>query len=219
YEMAGVSGLDMEKIQMWFGSEIAPKGYLWLFPKGDDLANVGIGILSTENEKRSAREWLESFIYKHPEYFKEASPVEVNSGCVPVLGVMKDSFVADNLMLVGDSAQMVNPIHGGGISTNLYAAQIAGRVAAEAIKSKDTSREKLFAYEREWRETDGVRMEKLLKLRMFFEKLSDKDLDFFADILRGEDLMKMQEGKIKFLLKMLFKHPRLLNQARKYLMG
>jgi len=219
YEMAGVDGLDMNKIHLWFGNDIAPKGYLWVFPKGKDLANVGIGILATENEKKSARAHLEEFIYAHPEFFKDASPVEVNAGGVPVSGCMKDSFVMDNLMLVGDAAQMVNPIHGGGMSTNLYAGQIAGRIVAEAVRADDTSKENLYAYEMEWRETDGVRMEKLLKLRYFLENLTDEDFEYFADVLNSENLMDMQKGKLKFMFKMLIKHPRLLNLARKYLVG
>ena len=219
YEMAGVKNLDMRKIHLWFGNEVAPKGYLWVFPKGDSLANVGIGIIGTANEQKSAREHLDGFIMEHPEFFRDAAPVEVNSGGVPVSGMISDSFVKDNFLLVGDSAQMVNPIHGGGMSTNLYAGMIAGRVIAEAINSGDTSKEKLFEYEKEWRATDGLRMGKLLKLRLFLEQLNDKDFEYFADALTGEDLMNMQKGKVKFMFKMLIKHPRLLNLARKYLTG
>ncbi len=219
YEMAGVSGLDMKKIHLWFGNETAPRGYLWVFPKGDDLANVGIGIIGTANEKRTARSYLERFISKHDELFGDASPVEVNSGGVPVSGYMKEPFVKDQLMLVGDSAQMVNPIHGGGMSTNLYAAQICGRVAAEAVESGDLSSGKLAEYEKEWKETDGRRMMKLLKLRHFLEHLRDKDFEHFAGALSGEDLDRMQKGKTRFLLKMLVKRPKLLFYAKKYLKG
>ncbi len=219
YEMAGVSNLDMRKIHLWFGNNIAPKGYLWVFPKGDEISNVGIGIPGTENEKKRAREYLDEFISEHPEFFANASPIEVNSGGVPVSGYIKESFVSDGLMLVGDAAQMVNPIHGGGMSTNLYAAQICGRVAAEAIGEGDTSKERLMQYEREWRETDGKRMEKLLKLRYFLENLSDEDFEYFADVLSGEDINNMQKGKTKFLLKMLVKKPKLLLYAKRFLSG
>ncbi len=217
YEMAGVENLDTEKIHMWFGNKIAPKGYLWVFPKGDDLANVGIGITGTANEKKTARSYLERFIADNPHFFRDASPVEVNAGGVPVSAHMDEPFVKDNLMLVGDSAQMVNPIHGGGMSTNLYAAEICGRTAAEAIEEGDTSAKRLSGYEKGWKDTDGVRMQKLLKLRYFAEKLSDQDFEWFADNLSSEDLDKMQKGKTSFLLKMLVKKPKLLVYARKYL--
>jgi len=173
YEMAGCEGIDMDKIHMWFGTRITPKGYLWAFPKGDDLINIGIGIISTENAVRSAREYLDDFIKSHPEHFKNASPVEVNAGGIPVCGKIDDPFVDDNIMLVGDSAHQVSPIHGGGMSTNLYAAQIAGRVAAEAHDKGDYSAKRLGGYEREWRETDGKKMIKHLKVRHFIESLTE----------------------------------------------
>lgn len=216
YEMAGVEDVDDDKIHMWFGNDITPKGYLWAFPKGDDLVNIGIGIISTENEKKSAREYLDRFIASNPQYFKNASPVEVNAGGIPVCGEIKDPFVDDNIMLVGDSAHQVSPIHGGGMSTNLYAAQICARIAAEAIESGDTSKSKLMEYEREWRETDGVKMIKHLKLRHFVESLSDTDFDWFADNMKSDYIEDIQHGRTKFLLKMLVKKPKLLMYAKKY---
>ena len=33
------------------GSE-APGGYIWIFPKGNGVANVGIGVIGTEAKKR-----------------------------------------------------------------------------------------------------------------------------------------------------------------------
>jgi digeranylgeranylglycerophospholipid reductase len=217
YEMAGVEGVEEAKIHMWFGTEITPKGYLWAFPKGDGLFNVGIGIISTENAKRSAREYLDRFIASHPEHFKGASPVEVNAGGIPVCGKIEDSFVTDNLALVGDSAHQVSPIHGGGMSTNLYAAQILGRVAAEGHEQKDYSKERLMQYEKEWRETDGVKMIKHLKVRHFVESLSDADFNWFADNMKPEMVEDLQHGKTGFLLKMLVKKPKLLLYAKKYL--
>jgi len=217
YEMAGIKNCDMDVIHLYFGTKIAPKGYLWIFPKSEDSANVGIGIIGTMNASKNAKEYLDRFIVNHPEIFEDASPIEVNGGGVPVSGYIPGSFVMDGLMLVGDSAQMVNPIHGGGMTTNMYAGTIAGRVAAEAIKSGDVSEKKLKAYEKEWKETDGVKMQKLLKLRLFLEKLNDSDFELFSEILSSKDLMEIQDGKTKFLLKSLLKHPSLLNLARKYL--
>ena len=41
-----MTGLDIEAHTLVFygGNEIAPGGYLWVFPKGKRMANVGIGI-------------------------------------------------------------------------------------------------------------------------------------------------------------------------------
>ncbi len=34
----------------YLGKEIAPGGYIWVFPKGKNVANVGIGILASLSE-------------------------------------------------------------------------------------------------------------------------------------------------------------------------
>ncbi|MCJ7816327.1 MAG: NAD(P)/FAD-dependent oxidoreductase, partial [Candidatus Aenigmarchaeota archaeon] len=43
FEMAGVD-IDPDRIELYFGNEIAPAGYAWIFPKGKNEANVGIGV-------------------------------------------------------------------------------------------------------------------------------------------------------------------------------
>ena len=217
YEMAGIEGIDDTKIHLWFGNNIVPKGYLWAFPKGDGLMNIGIGIIATENAKKSVRQYLDDFIASHPEHFKNASPVEVNAGGIPVCGRIEEPFIDDHIMLVGDSAHQVSPIHGGGMSTNLYAAQIAGRVAAEAVENKDFSKKNLIRYENEWRQTDGVKMIKHLKLRHFVESLTDNDFNWFVDNMKSSYIEDIQHGKSAFLLKMLVKKPKLLLYAKKFL--
>ena len=52
-----VSNLDInqEQMTMYIGSNYAPGGYLWFFPKGDCAANIGIGISGkySKNKRRS----------------------------------------------------------------------------------------------------------------------------------------------------------------------
>jgi flavin-dependent dehydrogenase len=103
------------------------------------------------------------------------------------------------------------------MSTNLYAAQIAGRVAAEAVEKSDFSKKNLARYEHEWRQTDGKKMEKHLKVRLFLESLSDDDFNWFADNMRPEYVEDLQHGQTGFLLKMVVKKPKLMKYAVKYL--
>ncbi|MGC9311017.1 MAG: NAD(P)/FAD-dependent oxidoreductase, partial [Candidatus Aenigmatarchaeota archaeon] len=39
YEMVGIGMDDPHKLHIFFGNEIAPRGYVWIFPKGRDVAN------------------------------------------------------------------------------------------------------------------------------------------------------------------------------------
>ena len=79
FEMANVK-TNENMIEFFFGRKIAPGGYVWIFPKGDGVANVGIGVRKPWAEK-PAVEYLEDFV-KNNQDLKDASIVEVNSGGV-----------------------------------------------------------------------------------------------------------------------------------------
>lgn len=213
FEMAGVNA-DEDHIHLFFGREIAPLGYAWIFPKAFS-ANVGLGILEKAAKMR-AYDYLKKFIEEHEEFFKNAQAIEINAGGVPVAHFTK--MVADGVMLIGDAAQLVNPIHGGGITRAMHSAIMAAEVAEKALKAGDTSKERLAEYERKWDEEYGEKTKKLMKLRAFLEKLEDKDFELLADFLEGEDIFELTQAKLSFFIKKLIKKPSLLGLAKKYLM-
>jgi len=55
-----VAGIDVDQnfCQFYLGNEIAPAGYIWIFPKGKNQANVGIGILGSKSGKKRAEALL-----------------------------------------------------------------------------------------------------------------------------------------------------------------
>lgn len=218
YEMAGLKINGSKFLHLYFGEQVAPLGYIWIFPKDYDVANVGIGILGRLSQGgKKAKDYLDKFIADHPEIFRDASPIEVNSGGIPVNPEM-ERIVSDGLMLVGDAAHQVNPIHGGGISIGMNAGRLAGVVGAAALKEGDVSAERLSEYERAWMEADGIKSQKLLKTRMFLEKLKDEDFETLADILTGEDIMKLTLGDTKPMVKkFISRAPKILPLAKKFL--
>jgi digeranylgeranylglycerophospholipid reductase len=216
FEMAGVKGLG-KMIEFYFDTQAAPGGYLWVFPKGDGVANVGIGIRKPW-AKKTALQYLEEWVAKQPK-LKDASILEVNSGGVPVGGFLEDS-VADNLMIVGDAAHHVNPIHGGGIPEAYIAGRFAAEVAAEAVEANDFSKKFLKKYDKIWEEQRGKRLKKILKLREVMESLSDEDLNWLAEYLSGDDLVEFSRGESSNLVKLgkiLMKKPKLMKLAAKLL--
>ena len=214
YEMAGIKD-QSNMIEFFFGNDIAPGGYAWVFPKGEGVANVGIGIRRPW-AKRPAIDYLDDFIKSRPD-LKDASIIEVNSGGVPVGGFLKDA-VADNVMLVGDAAHHVNPIHGGGIPEAFMAGTLAANTAKEAIDANDFSKEFLKRYDNIWDEKRGKKLRKILKLREVIESMSDEDLNWLIDYLKGDDLVDISRSSgFTRLAKILMKKPRLLKLARKLL--
>ena len=214
YEMAGVD-VDTSVIHIFFGREVAPGGYAWIFPKGEVSANVGLGVLEKMAKGKRAYDYLQNFIANHEKIFEKASPIEVNAGGVPVAHFTK--MAGDGVMLIGDAAQLVNPIHGGGITRAMHSAQMAAEVAAKALKEGDLSGERLMEYERKWDDEYEEKTKKLMKLRSFLEKLEDKDFELLADILQGEDIFALTQAKLKFFIKKVITKPSLMGLVKKYL--
>jgi hypothetical protein len=59
------------------------------------------------------------------------------------------------VLLIGDAANLVDPINGEGIHTALESAQVAARVADEALRADNLGEAFLARYERRWRAAFG----------------------------------------------------------------
>lgn len=198
YEMVNVKMQDSNSIEFYFGS-VAPGGYAWIFPKGDDIANVGLGILSTETDK-SAYEHLLEFVKNNPAT-RDAQPVELNIGGDPVAGMLK-KLVTDNFMLVGDAASQVNPLTGGGIISAMEAGLYAGEVAAAAVRDGDYSAKTLNKYQERCEENIGVKFKRDLKVKDYLLSLSDEELNSIADAFQDIELDNINTAElIKNLIK------------------
>lgn len=204
YEMSGIDIENTDMIQLFFGFKTAPRGYVWIFPKGNDIANVGIGITGMGAEK-TAKQYLDSFIQKTPG-LRKGSIIEVNAGCIPVGGFM-ESMVANGVIGVGDSVNQVNPIHGGGIAESMIAGGIAADVIANAKSLNDFSEKNLSAYNKLWWEQRGKHLRNVEKVREAFENMSDEQMNSLAEVLSGEDLTDMAHGKnLAKIAKILIKY-------------
>lgn len=198
FEMAGVKMDDPNSIEFHFGS-VAPGGYAWLFPKGDDIANVGLGILTTETDK-SAYQHLLEFVENCPAT-QNAQPVELNIGGDPVGGMLNE-LVTDNFMIVGDAASQVNPLTGGGIISAMEAGLYAGQVAALAIKEGDCSKARLIKYQERCEENIDKKFKRDLKVKEYLLSLSDEELNSIAEAFQDIELDNINTAElIKNLIK------------------
>lgn len=221
YEMVGVTGYETNWLHLYFGEDVAPKGYVWIFPKGDGVANVGIGILAKQSEwGNRAQDYLDRWIERNPKLFQNASVTEINGSGIPVSSRVPEP-VGDGVMLVGDAAQLVNPIHGGGIIIAMRAAMIAAKVGGEALRRGDVSKAALMPYVTEyWTKDEGAVTEKLLKMRYFMENLTDNDFERLADILDGKVVMEVANARFPTFVKLMLKHfPKMAPLVRKYMMA
>ena len=209
YEMTNVDMVS-DMIHIYLSGILAPRGYVWVFPKGEHRANVGLGIVPQE---KKPGEYMQQFFKEHPEISK-GSIIEVNAGCVPVGGMVKD-MVANGFVLCGEAANHVNPIHGGGIKEAVISGQMAADVIAECLRKNDVSKKALSKYNDDWWELRGNHLKRVEKLRETLEKLSDQDLNDLVDALKPEDIIEFARGaKLSVLAKVLMRKPRLIAVAK-----
>ena len=191
YEMAGVNCERMDLIELHLGA-FAGGGYAWVFPKGDDIANVGIGIPSTS--KKPAIEYLNEFVESYPP-LKNAKAVELNVGGDPIGGLIGQIY-SDNLLVCGDAAGQVDPITGGGIILGMLGGKTAGQVAARAVRAKDYSAERLSEYEVLYDEYTQGAIPKLAIAHEVYASLSDDDLNKIIHAFIGLDYNNMTPSDV-----------------------
>jgi digeranylgeranylglycerophospholipid reductase len=198
--------IDEEYADFYVGNKIAPGGYLWVFPKGEREANVGVGILGSKSSDLRAIDYLQSFAAKK---YPKGKIIEMVVGGVPVSGPIKCT-VANGLIIAGDAARQADPITGGGITNAMHAGKIAGEVAARAIQEGNYSIEVLKEYEDRWRASLGRELARNYKVKEIFSALTDEDLNSLAASLQGIDL-KAEEFSVHLLLKELIpRNPKIL---------
>ncbi|MEI7812925.1 MAG: NAD(P)/FAD-dependent oxidoreductase [Ignavibacteria bacterium] len=201
--------VNADTCRFYFGRDIAPYGYLWVFPKGNSMANIGLGINGMVGKKRPALSYLNEFMEKH---YPEASVLTSIAGGVPC-PVTLDKISAPGIMLVGDAARQVNPLSGGGIVSGMRGGSIAGRIAGESILSKKP--EHILSYDRQWHESTGKKHEIYNRIKETIYKLTDEKYNTLA-----RSFLKVSEEKrtLGSLIKTALIHqPSLLLDAAKIL--
>jgi len=144
----GVKGLT-DQIELHFVDEVLP-GYFWLFPAGDNVANIGLG-LSKKYAKKDERKLSKVLddVTSSPFFkdrFSNAKQLEKPKGWSLPLGRIQRPSHGDGFMLLGDAAGLIDPFTGEGIGNAMASAKFAIEVAVEAKKNNDYSKSKLSKY-------------------------------------------------------------------------
>ena len=194
---------DEKTVYMFLGKKISPGGYAWIIPKGNGIANVGIGFRhefaehgDTINKaiERFLREWRYS-----SELLKNAVIVERISSFVPIDLPMKKT-VYGNVLFVGDSASMIISHVGAGIPTSM----VAGKIAGEIVSKHILEGERLEMYDLLWRKS----MIKAMKNGYFIKKIwdsiaeSDERISRLFSLLSGKELGEILRCRVPLKVKL-----------------
>jgi digeranylgeranylglycerophospholipid reductase len=204
YEYLIKEDLNLEEdiLHMFISKTYAPRGYIWIFPKGNKIFNVGIGVkIGNKSPKRYLDEWIEKF----GENFglsKDMNIIEKRGGIVP-LGGFLDSLVDEKYraVLVGDAARQVHPLHGGGIELAMHAANILSEQIYKYYNSNNIY--ELKKYEQIWEEKFGRTLRKTITIRDIAGTLPDAILNFLADKITFKEVFEIFEGKDESINKLL----------------
>jgi len=175
-----VSGIKLDEADTcWFfvGHEYAPGGYGWVFPKSNNLANIGLGIspLHTTKHKETALDRLHLLMER---FFPDASIVAMVVGGIPIDGKPRP-ISTNGLMVIGDAAHQADPMTGGGITNAMIAGKEAAIVAARAVRANDVSLGVLQEYDRRWHREAGRAFK---PLRSIVEQIMEFDDAFFNSL-------------------------------------
>jgi digeranylgeranylglycerophospholipid reductase len=196
---------DSPYCDFYLGKQVAPGGYAWVFPKGKDVANVGIGVLASLSTSGLAKKLLDKFIASHAE-LKHGEPIRVLTGADPVAKPIES--VQDNLVLVGDASRQVDPITGGGLMTAIEGGKYAGEVIGKAVKNQQFDRRTLFEYEALWSKAYGKKLLRNYVAKEILLDMEDKTLDMLADSLK--DYHFEEFSTLSIIKALVTKHPSLL---------
>ncbi|MCL4509940.1 MAG: NAD(P)/FAD-dependent oxidoreductase [Bacteroidetes bacterium] len=203
------ANVDVEEdtCYFYFGERYAPGGYLWVFPKGNKTANIGLGVAADRSKQKHALKFLDEFM---AERFPQASVLTKIAGGVPCAETLEKTTMP-GLMLVGDAAHQVNPVSGGGIISGMIAGKMAGKVAADIVKQNDMSL--IGKYEKEWQDSLGARHHRYYKIKKVIYKFRDNDLDSIAHEI--SKLPQKQQTLGNIFKQAVIKHPTLILDVMK----
>lgn len=171
--------IDDNTCYFYWGNIYAPQGYLWVFPKGNGIANIGLAITGDIGKKRSALSYLNEFLENN---YPNASILTQVAGGIPFTPTLEE-IVGPGILLVGDAARQINPLSGGGIISGMIGGSIAGKVAGEAILSNNL--DSISEYEEKWHKRLGKRHEMFNRIKNGIYKLSDEKYDSIAHSLEN----------------------------------
>ncbi len=162
--------IDNETLEFHFGRETCPGTYLWIFPKVDKTANVGLCVKAEYAKHKRAEEYLNDFMARR---FNKYSILTTTTGAV-IADKTLEYISTDNLMLVGDAAHQTNALTGGGIINAMKAGRIAAKVAYNAILKNDFSEKVLQEYDKLWKKKQGRVNSVFYNLKNFVETIEDE---------------------------------------------
>jgi digeranylgeranylglycerophospholipid reductase len=205
YVLSGVSTKSGYP-EFYTGKNVAPGGYAWAFPKGDNLINAGVGIVPKSG--LIAKEYLDGFIDR---YFPKAGIIGYTGGVVPCKRMKTP--VLGRVLFTGDAAGLADPLSGGGIAN----AFTSGRLAASLIVESLRGGEGIKNYPKLINKAIGRKLDLFMRFRKLYERLDDGELEILCNFIHrnfnGKSFNALDIPRV--LMSVVMSDPRVLLLFRK----
>jgi len=190
--------------------DIAPGGYGWVFPKGDNKVNIGLGVEKSILDQRNKRlgkkdnvaSLMEEYLQrnraiKNPKLSQDPEDIHNNTGVFQVsVRRQNDCMVSGGYILVGDSAWMPKPIDAGGIGPALIAGTILGKNVVDAIEANDVTEKGLWQYNLDFIEEYGYKTAGLELFRRLVQTLTNEQISYgMKHFLGNVDVEAISKGE------------------------
>jgi len=171
-----------------------PGGYCWIFPKSSTTVNVGLGVAMKEGFP-NPKDLFNEQVLSIP-FFKGSRALTGGGGLVPTRRPISP-MVGNGIVIIGDAACQVNPIHGGGIGPSMMGGVKAGQVIIEALEKGDVSRKEMWSYTGIFMKEYGAKQAGLDIFRILLQRLSNEEMNYGMShhLITDEDLLKASMGE------------------------
>jgi hypothetical protein len=186
-----------DHIELYFDTDNCPGGYFWVFPRGTNSANVGIGIEPRKYEggPRKAYDWWINHL--NHMFGGKYDVIHKGGWNVPLRRPM-DSLTWNGVVLIGDAGSCVKATDGGGIGLSMISASQAVNPIVRALEEDNvTTKGPLWDYNVNFMRLTGAHEAPLALGKTEIVKATNKELNLIFDkeVISAQDLYNLNAGR------------------------
>ncbi|MEM2103952.1 MAG: NAD(P)/FAD-dependent oxidoreductase [Candidatus Bathyarchaeia archaeon] len=180
--------------EIYLNQKVTPGGYMWIFYKGSSKVNAGLGVCMRGKFPNPKIQF-----YRHVltmPLFEGSLLLDGGAWYDPTRRPL-DNMVGNGVIITGDAACLVNPIHGGGIGPSMLSGYLAGKTIVKALEKGFADQKSLWPYNVEYMDGYGTKQAGLDVFRLLLLTCDDKDLNYGmkCQLLTEEDVLKAGLGE------------------------
>ncbi len=190
YELLDIPQEEYLDFYLW--PRLAPHGYLWMIPKNDGRANVGL----VTHDITKAKIYLDQFVKELG--WESKKKIKTFGGPIPSSGPVANTC-GDGILLVGDAAGFTSPLFEGGTQLSLVSGRMAAEVAKDAFTQNKFDKSFLSQYEKKWR-VEFPSYDKIIKGKNVIYNFTEDELNRIGHLMPGElsNLSAVDKAKVGF---------------------